>query len=339
VKIHKLESTDAFVAFDLPDADHSVGIVRCARKILQGGAGDLARSTTYAAAAFGRKIGGASAGINSQGDDRPAALAAFIEEVTPMVADGRFLVDAGKGVGADELAALTAADPRDARRTSPTLLGAGVVAAAGAALGGDLSGRTAAIEGLDRSSLGVVEALEAAGVGVVAVSTSKGTFASADGLSAADLKVALDAHGDDLVSHLGGDAGPAWKVFGASADLLFPGSKMGALSHQGAEFFGGAAVVPWAPIPVTAKALAILRRADVAVLPDFVTTAAPLLASWPEGSPTDAELSAAACGSIAELIESVRDHPDGPLLGACHRAEEFLSSWQDTLPFGRPLAA
>ena len=31
-------------------------------------------------------------------------------------------------------------------------------------------------------------------------------------------------------------------------------------------------------------------------------------------------------------------HADGPLLGACHRAEAFLRTWQDTLPFGRPLA-
>ena len=29
----------------------------------------------------------------------------------------------------------------------------------------------------------------------------------------------------------------------------------------------------------------------------------------------------------------------GPFLGACHTAEAFLSTWQDELPFGRPLAS
>ncbi len=336
--IHKLESTDAFVAFDLSDAEQSVGIGRCARKILQGGATDLARSTTYAGAVFGLRVGGASAGINAQGDGREAGVAAFVEEVTPMVAEGRFLVDAGKGVSAHELAGLAAADPRDERRHDPALLGAGTVAAAGAALGGDLSGRTAAIEGVDTISLGVASALEAAGVGITAVSTPKGTAVVPDGVTASDLAAAHAAHGPDLVSNLGVDAAPAWKVFGAPADLLFPGSKMGALTHQAAEFFGGAAVVPWAPIPVTARALAVLRRADVAVLPDFVTTAAPLLASWPTGSPSDADLTASVSDAIAEVIDGVRRHADGPLLGACYRAEEFLGSWQDKLPFGRPLA-
>ncbi|MCP5025449.1 MAG: hypothetical protein GY929_04115 [Actinomycetia bacterium] len=339
MKIHKLESSDAFVAFDLADTVQSVGIVRCARKILQGGAGDLARSTTYAAAAFGRRLGGASAGINAMGDAREGAISAFVEELTPMVAEGRFLVDAGKGVAPAELAGLAAADPRDARRHDPAVLGAGVVAAAAAVLGGELSGRTAAVEGLDATSLGVVSALEAAGVGVVAVSTAKGTAVVPDGVSAADLAAALAAHGPDLVSELGVESSPAWKVFGAPADLLLPGSKMGALTHQGAELFGGAAVVPWSPIPVTAKALAVLRKADVAVLPDFVTTGAPLLASWPQGSPSDDELIASVSGSIADVIDSVRGHADGPLLGACYRAEEFLGSWQDSLPFGRPLAA
>ena len=30
---------------------------------------------------------------------------------------------------------------------------------------------------------------------------------------------------------------------------------------------------------------------------------------------------------------------DGPFLGACYSAEAFLSTWQDELPFGRPLAS
>ena len=45
--IKKFADGAAFVAIDLEGADRSVGIVRQARKILQGGANDLARSLTY----------------------------------------------------------------------------------------------------------------------------------------------------------------------------------------------------------------------------------------------------------------------------------------------------
>ena len=69
VRIHKLESTDAFIAFDLDDAP-ATGITRLARKVLQDGAKLLARSTTYSFASFGIQMGGGSAGINAQGDDR-----------------------------------------------------------------------------------------------------------------------------------------------------------------------------------------------------------------------------------------------------------------------------
>src|SRR3546814_510737 len=89
VRIHKLSSTDAFVAFDLDDTP-SVGVTRLARKVLTDGAELLARSTTYAFASFGVRMGGASAGINAEGDGRDPAVAAFVEEMRSAVADGRW---------------------------------------------------------------------------------------------------------------------------------------------------------------------------------------------------------------------------------------------------------
>ena len=85
VKIHKLESTDAFIAFDLDDAP-SVGITRLARKVLQDGAQLLARSTTYSFASFGIQMGGGSAGINAAGDD--GTVVARSAYVVLMAADG-----------------------------------------------------------------------------------------------------------------------------------------------------------------------------------------------------------------------------------------------------------
>ena len=78
MKIHKLDSTDAFIAFDLEEAPGAVGIVRRARKILQDGAGLLARSTTYSFAAYEMQRGGASAGINAEDDAHDEAVAACV---------------------------------------------------------------------------------------------------------------------------------------------------------------------------------------------------------------------------------------------------------------------
>ena len=63
MRIHKLESTDAFIAIDLVGAESSSGPVRWAKKVLQGGAKDLARSQTYTYAVLGMRRGGGSAGI------------------------------------------------------------------------------------------------------------------------------------------------------------------------------------------------------------------------------------------------------------------------------------
>ena len=41
---------------------------------------------------------------------------------------------------------------------------------------------------------------------------------------------------------------------------------------------------------------------------------------------------------VAAVLGEVMDHPDGPLLASCYRAEAFLATWCEQLPFGRPIA-
>jgi glutamate dehydrogenase/leucine dehydrogenase len=304
VTIHKLAATDAFVVFDLEGAERSVGPTRLAPKILVDGAELLARSGTYLFASFDLAVGGASAGINARADGRDDAVAAFVAEVKPLVEAGTFTTEPARGLGPDELAALTGASPAPlptgARRDA--LLAAGVIAGAERALGGDLGGATVAIEGGDQAPVALAAAV--AGRGATVVSAS-----------------------------LAGDAGggPA-----AEADVLLVGSKAGVLDHTLVDTVGARAVVPWGPVPVTAKALAALRRKGVVVLPDFLTIAGPSLVAV-GGLPADAAPEAVA-EAVTAVLGEVLDHPDGPLLGACHRAEAFLGTWRDTLPFGRPIA-
>lgn len=303
----KLTSTDAFVVTDLAGAPSSSGIVRRARKILPDGAKLLARTTTYSWAVLGQQRGGASAGINAEDDVAEAAIAAFVDELSAQVADGSLSVDAGKGVPPASLGALDAVDSRNgARRTAATngtvddeLLAAGAVAAAAAAAG-PLDGLTVVVEGAGTATAALESQLSEAGAVVTPA----------------------------------GEGGP----LATPADVLFCGSKTGLVDHQVAATLPHRFVVPVGPVPVTARGLAVAQRNGIVVLPDFVTTVGPLV-GWtaPEGTPLDESLTAVR-STVADLVAKCLEHPENPTLGGCAVAEEFLSTWQDELPFGRPMA-
>lgn len=119
--------------------------------------------------------------------------------------------------------------------------------------------------------------------------------------------------------------------FDADCDVLLVGGKAGVLEHDLAATVKAPVVVPLAPVPVTARAFAVLSRAGSVVVPDFVSTAAPLLAALdPDGGDPMERVHAA----VADLV----GEGTGLWMAAVTRAESFLATWQDELPFGRPLA-
>jgi glutamate dehydrogenase/leucine dehydrogenase len=333
-----------FVVTDLDGAERATGVVRCAKKVLQDGARTMARSQTYAWAVLGERISGASAGISVDPADRAEGIAAFVQAVLPRVQAGELSLDPAKGVGPGDLTALAEADARPALRHSPTpdgelahvLLAHGAVSAAAASLG-SLEGRRVALEGAGAATGAVLAALAAAGAVPVAVATGSQAVVAPDGLDTAALAEAWAHHGDGLPGALGSEVGAA-AVFAAEADVLLCGSKLGVVDHDVAAGLSVGLLVPIAPAPVTAKGLAVATRAGTTVLADFVTTCGPLLADHPAPDATEASLRDAVASTVAGLVERTSDHPEGPLLGACYLAEDFLRTWQDQLPFGRPLA-
>jgi len=338
VTTRKLTSTDAFVVVDLPDAP-AAGVARLAPKLLVDGATWLARSQTYQFAAFGRKVSGASAGVNSPPDARSEALAAFVGELVPDVASGSLLLEPGRGVGPADLADLRAADPRPAEWWDQRdgLRAAGVAAAAAVATGGSLDGRTVAVEGFDAGGPALVAALAARGATVVAVATTAGSVVDPAGFDAAALSGAWSTHGAAMTGEIGGEPGAGSAVLHASADVLVLGSKAGVLDHDAAAGVQATVIVPSGSIPVTAKALAALGRAGVVVLPDFVTTAGHL-AAWPvDGGAVSTDLPAAAAALVEGGVAGLLDHPSGAVLAGCEQAEAFLATWTE-IPFGRPIA-
>ena len=182
------------------------------------------------------------------------------------------------------------------------LLVAGVLAATEWALGRPVEGATAAIEGTGP------------------VATSLASAATARGMS---------------VVEPAADAKP-WEIWGSDVDVLLVGSKPGAMNHQGADLVAAKVVVPYGPIPITTKALAVLIRRTVTYVPDFVAASGPIVAGHLDGGPATAHDFAALTD---ERLTAVAADSDEPLfLSCCHEAEQFLATWRDKLPFGRPLA-
>jgi glutamate dehydrogenase/leucine dehydrogenase len=219
--------------------------------------------------------------------------------------------------------------------TTDYLVAMGACAAA-AASGHPAEGRRVAIEGFGPAGLALARLLADRGASVVALGTGAGTVEQPDGFDVAALGEAWAAAGDGLVKSIGTPA-PAWKVFAADADVLFIGSKAGTLSHEGAEQVRAEAVVPIGPVPLTTKALLGLQRRGIATVPDFLSLAAPHLAGF-SGLDDQRAAAEAATGAITEAVKEAAGHADGLFLGACTRAEAFLLTWQEKVPFGRPLA-
>lgn len=309
--VQKLKTVDGFVVRDFTDAPSS-GIIRRGRKILERSATDLARSATYAFAFHGVQRSGASAGLNAEGDDESPALIALMTELLDEVVVGKLQLLPAKGIDGNELTEAMRAASDGAGETPvfdvddrADVLAGGVVAATTWALGGQLDGRRIFIEGDDTDPIhqALSEAVIAAGATIVETRAEEGK---------------------------------PWTVWATEADAMLVGSRPGAMNHQGAELLNVKAVVPWAPIPVTTKALAVMIGRTITYVPDFVSAAGPLVAdhlAMSEGDPA-----ARFADAVLEGLTAL-DVGDDPLfIAASRRAETFLASWQEKLPFGRPLA-
>ncbi|HTO01723.1 MAG TPA: hypothetical protein VL068_13720 [Microthrixaceae bacterium] len=337
ISLPELATATAFVATDLDNAERYTGVVRSAKKILQDGAKLLARSQTYSWAVLGQQVSGASAGINLASEDRSAAIAGFCEQILPRFVAGELSLDAGKGVGAGEISPLIAADPVLARRheefmgttLGAVLLAAGVATAAGQAIGG-LDGRTVVIEGSGDATAPLVKFISEQGGRVVALANPDGSGSMVDMPTDLDEALAVAAGTAE------GQVNPG-DAFSIESDVLICGSKSGLIDHEVAARLVQSAIIPIGATPITARGLAVAHRREVKVLADFVSTSGPLFV---ELSPTadPAALVATATERVGSLCAEFAEHPDGDLLGACYRAEEYLKTWREELPFGRPIA-
>ena len=282
--------------------------------------------------------------MNVPPETAEAGIAEFTGAVRDQVASGALSLDAGKGVRPDQLASLAEVDTRGPLRLearplgtlADELLARGVLAAAAAALGG-LDGRTVTIEGAGTATAALVALAAEAGAKVMAVATTRGTVLDAGGLDPTSLLEGLAEHGEGLPAALGSELSPG-VALETDAEVLLCGSKAGLIDHLTAAALPQPIIVPVGAAPVTAKGLAVAATRGHIVLPDFLTTSGPLHA-WAPGAPATAdEVVAAVEAFVGDTTTEILDHDEGAFLGASYRAEEFLRTWQERLPFGRPLA-
>jgi hypothetical protein len=170
---------------------------------------------------------------------------------------------------------------------------------------------TTAGESAVAAALGALGSLDGRSVGIV------GTGPVADAAAAS-----VAANGATAVPSAG---------FDTECDALLVAGKAGVLEHDLAATVRAQAVVPLSPVPVTARALAVLGRAGVVVVPDFLSTAAPLLSAVDKDGGD-------AMTRVHEAVDALAGEGTYLWMAAVAKAETHLRTWQDDLPFGRPLA-
>ena len=344
VETRQLTSTPGFVIFDLPGAQHYVGEARLGSRLIPGNATMLVRHVTYVFATLEQQRSGASIGLKSDPSDAAAAVEALAAELADDFTSGQLSTSPGLRLDTDLLAPvlvhdqrnLIGDDDRDGISFNHELIGVGAVAAASSLVGG-LDGKRIAIEGFGPAGLGIAREAAAAGATVTRVATAKGCASGQ--LDPVALAEAWLADGEMCVATLSGDDEPAkpWTVWKDDVDVLFCGSKPGAMSGDGASMAGSTPVVAFSAAAVSSKALAVLRAAGTPVAADFVAAAGPALGWWADPVLTHDDLRSATADTVNAVMSETADHDDGPFMAACYRAEAFLRTWQDELPFGRPL--
>jgi hypothetical protein len=139
--------------------------------------------------------------------------------------------------------------------------------------------------------------------------------------SSRPIKVSLGAEGINVVDG----------TLDTPGDAVLVAGKAGQIDHDVAATIEAKVVVPMSPLPLTTRGYAVLKSRGVLYVPDFLSLAGPLLQRFdPSGGDPVRRIRAATTEVMAE-------GGDDAWLTASERAEAFLSTWQDTLPFGRPL--
>lgn len=344
--VHHLTSVDGEIVFDMdPDVvSPAAGGTRLAAGVTIDEVAALARAMTYKFSAFEIRMGGAKAGIRPRLlSSRAETIAAYVDEVRPLVEQRRFLTGPDIGTYHDDFVSLDDGRLFDQSvggvPVEDLITGRGVVAAAEAWLG-SLDGRTVAIEGFGTVGGGVARDVVRRGGRVVAVSTERGAVAEGRGFDLDELFEARAAHGDEFVHRLDREVHLPRELHELPVDVLVPGARVGVYTAELGDKVQAAVIAPAANVPYTAAGLDVLRGNRVVCLPDFVCNAGATLGYTAPRGLTPEEVLGRVDRMIGERIEGARLAKMDPIAYAAILADTFLATWipADQLPDGPPLA-
>ncbi len=338
--VTRLNTLDAFIAFDFDDSPVNAGGTRYAPDVTEREAELLARAMTYKFGAIGRRTGGAKGAIRGTPDRHDELLRAYCEEIRPLVGSAKFLTGPDLGTSERDFAPLRNPENAGIMAREPEiedlLTGFGLVVAAETAAG-TLDGRTFAIEGFGKVGGGVAREAIRRGATVIAVSTLDGVVRNESGLDVELLIGLRKEHGDAFVRRAGYAYSEDPRVlFETRADVLVPGARTGVITKQLAETLTTPWIAPAANVPYCAGAVDTLKGRRIRYLPDFVCNAGATI-GYSSDAQTAADVFKIVEEKIASLMSEASADPRGPYEGACAVAEAFISTWHEPPP-GPPLA-
>jgi len=340
VSVTRLESLDAFIAFDFDDSSVNAGGTRYAPDVTEHEASLLARAMTYKFGSIELRTGGAKGAIRGTPDQHDELMKKYCEEIRPLVESAKFLTGPDLGTSETDFARLRDPNNLSLMAREPEiedlLTGFGIVVAAETAIG-SLDGRTFAIEGFGKVGGGVAREAVRRGARVIAISTLEGVVRNDNGLDVELLMALRKEHGDRVVRQTAQafDPDPA-KLFDVTADILVPGARTGVITKHVAERLTTPWIAPAANVPYTADAIPALAQRRIRYLPDFVCNAGATI-GYTANVDTAAEVFAVVEQKISSLMSRASSDPRGPYAGACAIAEAFISTWHAPPP-GPPLA-
>ncbi len=283
---------------------------------------------------LGMQRGGASAGINAPDDTKAEAIAAFVAELGPQAATLADRPGQGRHRGRPRArCAPTTRASRSAGAQHDPLVAAGAVAAAAHVLGG-LDGARVAIEGLRRAEQGARRA-------AARRRARRSSACRRPRARCATPTASRPTSSPPARRSSGEGAEPAFKLLGVECDVLFTGSKAGAVDHKGAAFVTAKAVVPTVDHPghrEGARRVAPRRHRRAARLRHARRPGARRVGR--AGSRRRDARRRRPPPRCRRVLDEVAGHADGPLLGVVLPGRGVSRARGRTkLPFGRPLAA
>lgn len=275
----------AVVVIDNVACGPAIGGVRMAPDVSHEECFRLARAMTFKNAAAGLAHGGGKSVIFADPHGSPAAKERLIRAFACAIADLTDYIP-GPDMGTDERAMAWVQDEIGRSVGRPPELG-GIpldeIGATGFGLSAatevaaefcklDLAGARLAVQGFGSVGRHTARFLSQKGVVLVAVSDSRGSLSSPDGLDVERL-IALKAEGRSVLDHDRGDKADGEALIDADCDIWVPAARPDVLRADNVARLKARLVVQGANIPATAEAEAILHRRGILSVPDFIANA------------------------------------------------------------------